>query len=106
MLINVAGLDASRDDDHIVKGYEFLEENLDESHVPTSDEIEDYAKFLGMDLQSDSHLLYIAKEGLKAPLPSPWKPCKDRQGEIWYYNNETKEKQKEHPCDDYYRKYY
>ena len=32
---------------------------------------------LGMDLEKDKDLFYIAKEGLKAPLPKDWKPCKD-----------------------------
>jgi hypothetical protein len=29
-----------------------------------------------MNMDEDSKLFYIAKEGLKAPLPSNWKPCK------------------------------
>lgn len=60
-----------------------------------------------MDMQGDKDLFYIAKEGLKAPLPGPWKPLKSpREGNIYYYNFESQELQKEHPCDDYYRKYY
>ena len=31
---------------------------------------------LGMDLEKDKDLFYIAKEGLKAPLPENWKPRK------------------------------
>ena len=27
-------------------------------------------------MSEDMDLFYIAKEGLKAPLPSTWKPCK------------------------------
>ncbi len=38
-------------------------------------EILDYAKFLGMDPYEDRDLFYIAREGLKAPLPHPWRPC-------------------------------
>lgn len=38
-------------------------------------EIIEYAKFLGMDLYEDKDLFWIAREGLKAPLPGPWKPC-------------------------------
>ena len=36
-------------------------------------EIIGYAEFLGMDLEEDADLLYIAEEGLKAPVPEPWK---------------------------------
>ena len=104
--VGVTGIESSSGDALMAEGYEFLEEELDENYEPTVDEIEEYAKYLGMDLQNDRNLFYIAKEGLKAPLPGPWKPCKDPKGDIWYYNFDTKEMQKDHPCDDYYRKYY
>lgn len=48
--------------------------------------------------------MYIAKEGLKAPLPPSWKPCKTGKGEIYYFNFETSESSWEHPCDLYYKK--
>lgn len=35
-------------------------------------EIREYAAFLGMELPEDNDLLYIAKEGLMAPLPESW----------------------------------
>ena len=104
--VAVGGIESSSGDALMAEGYEFLEEELDENYEPTHEEIEEYAKYLGMDLVNDRHLFYIAKEGLKAPLPGPWKPCKDPTENIWYYNFDTKEMQKDHPCDDYYRKYY
>ena len=55
---------------------EVLEEDLDSNYEPTDQEIEEYAQYLGMDMSEDQQLFYIAKEGLKAPLPSTWKPCK------------------------------
>jgi centrosomal protein CEP164 len=100
------GVDSSSGDFLIAQGYEVLDEELDENYEPSQEEIKEYAKYLGMDLNKDSKFFYIAKEGLKAPLPGPWKPCKDPQNEVWYYNFDTKEMQREHPCDDYYRKYY
>lgn len=54
---------------------QFLDEEIDENYNPTKEEIIEYANFLGMDLIKDQDLFYIAKEGLKAPLPSPWRPC-------------------------------
>lgn len=63
-----------------------MEEELDEDYEPNQEEIEEYAKYLGMDMVNDKDLFYIAKEGLKAPLPGPWKPCKSPDGEIYYYN--------------------
>jgi centrosomal protein CEP164 len=36
-------------------------------------EIREYAKFLGMDPDVDKNFIWIAKQGLKAPLPEGWK---------------------------------
>lgn len=57
-----------------------------------------------MDVSTDKHLFWIAKEALKAPLTANWKPAKTENGEILYYNIETKELKREHPCDDHYKK--
>lgn len=46
-----------------------MQEELDEEYEPTAEEIEEYARYLGMDMDEDKELFYIAKEGLKAPLP-------------------------------------
>ena len=37
-------------------------------------DIEDYARFLGMDPNDpiDMQLMWIAKEGLMEPVPAPW----------------------------------
>jgi hypothetical protein len=37
-------------------------------------EINDYARVIGLDPNVDKHLMYIAKEGIKARLPENWKP--------------------------------
>lgn len=63
----------------------------------------EYAKYLGIDPIREKDLLYIAKEGLKAPLPSDWKPIQDQHGDVYYHNFETEETKVEHPCDEYYR---
>jgi centrosomal protein CEP164 len=102
-------MDVYGDEDDFVpppgmEGFEFLEEEMDANYEPSNEEIVDYAKYLGINPAVEKDLLYIAKEGLKAPLPSTWKPCKSpRQGTIYYYNVQNGETQKEHPCDDYYK---
>lgn len=48
----------------------------------------EYARFLGMDTNADQDLLYIAEEGLRAPVPAPWKIV-DANDEIFYQNDET-----------------
>ena len=64
-----------------------LEEDIDENYEPTEAEIEEYAQWLGMVAPDDDNLRWIAREGLKAPLPEHWKPCKTQDGgEIYYFN--------------------
>lgn len=59
-----------------------------------------------MDPVEDKDLMWIAKEGLKAPLPEPWKPCKTAKKEIYYFNFQTGESIWEHPCDQHYKQVY
>ena len=82
-----------------------LEEEIDPDYVPTESEIVEYAKWLGMDLEKDKDLFWVAKEGLMAPLPKNWKPCKTKQTEdIYYFNFATGESTWDHPCDGYYKR--
>ena len=37
-------------------------------------ELHEYAGRLGIDVEKEKHLLYIAREGLLAELPGGWKP--------------------------------
>jgi centrosomal protein CEP164 len=84
-----------------------LEEEIDPNYVPSQDEIDEYAKWLGMDLVADKDLQWIAREGLKAPLPEHWKPCKTTDtDEIYYFNFSSGESTWDHPCDEYYRTLY
>ena len=81
-----------------------------DSRVPnpaTATEIVDYAKWLGMDLEAEKDLMWIAREGLKAPLPEHWKPCKTPgTGDIYYFNFQTGDSVWEHPCDEHYKSLY
>ena len=56
-----------------------------------------------MDPHEDQDYLYLAKEGLKAPIPKPWTACRTKDGKIFYYNFETEESQWEHPLDQNYK---
>lgn len=81
-----------------------LEEAVDEDYEPTEKDLKDYAEWLGMDVDRDSDHLWIAREGLKAPLPKPWKPCQVTDTEeIFYFNFETGESVWDHPVDDFYK---
>jgi len=79
----------------------------DTEYEPTEEEVVEYATWLGMDKHEDKALFWIAREGLKAPLPDDWKPCKTMDTlEIFYFNFETGESSWDHPCDAYYRNIY
>jgi centrosomal protein CEP164 len=74
-----------------------IEDDIPEDFEPSEEEVNEYAKWLGMDLPTDQHLLWIAREGIKAPLPDDWKPCKSSSGDIYYFNFRTGDSRWEHP---------
>ena len=49
------------------------QEDSDVPYEPKKEEIVGYGLYLGMDLKKDLDLFFIAKEGLRAPIPKPWK---------------------------------
>lgn len=75
---------------------------------PQKQEIEDYARFLGMepDDSVDMQLLWIAKRGLLEPVPHPWQMLQQPNDDIIYYNSITKERTAQHPMDQNYRNLY
>nr|CAB3229941.1 centrosomal protein of 164 kDa-like [Phallusia mammillata] len=80
-----------------------LEEDYDENYVPMEEEIHEYARVIGLDPLKEPNLLWIAREGINAPLPNHWKPCQDTNGDIYYFNFETGDSIWDHPCDEFYR---
>eukprot|EP00854_Cymbomonas_tetramitiformis_P031079 gene31079-38986_t len=73
------------------------------AYNPTEEDIIEYARFLGILEEEDAKLLFIAREGIAAPLPPEWKPCQDEDGEIFYFNFSTGESSWDHPSDSYFR---
>jgi centrosomal protein CEP164 len=82
-----------------------LEEQIDPNYVPKEEEVIEYALWLGINLDIDKDLIWIAREGLMAPLPPDWKPCKAGE-DLYYFNFTSGESTWDHPCDDYYKKLY
>jgi hypothetical protein len=54
---------------------------------------------LGPQEGEDEQLLWIAKQGIVAPLPEEWKACEDDAGEVFYFNFSTGESMWDHPSD-------
>ncbi|KTF72307.1 hypothetical protein cypCar_00050382, partial [Cyprinus carpio] len=65
--------------------------------------IHEYAVEIGIDPEREPELLWLAREGMVAPLPAEWKPCQDVTGEVYYFNFSTGQSTWDHPCDEHYR---
>nr|XP_046244508.1 centrosomal protein of 164 kDa-like isoform X2 [Scatophagus argus] len=81
-----------------------LEEDYDENYIPSEQEIQEYAREIGIDPDSEPELLWLAREGIVAPLPAEWKPCQDVTGDIYYFNFSSGQSTWDHPCDEHYRR--
>nr|CAJ2476533.1 unnamed protein product [Leishmania braziliensis] len=80
-----------------------LEDHIDANYEPTEEEVLEFADWIGMKLPQDSEFLWLAREGLKTPLPKEWKPCSTNDGEIYYFNFKTGESSWDHPMDGIFR---
>ncbi|XP_008051840.1 centrosomal protein of 164 kDa [Carlito syrichta] len=80
-----------------------LEENYDETYIPSEQEIIDFAREIGIDPIKEPELMWLAREGIVAPLPMEWKPCQDITGDIYYFNFANGQSTWDHPCDEHYR---
>ncbi|PIK41636.1 putative centrosomal protein, partial [Apostichopus japonicus] len=81
-----------------------LEEDYDENYQPNEEDILEYAQVVGINPDIEPELMWIAREGINAPLPNDWKPCQDTGGgDIYYFNFSTGESMWDHPCDEFYR---
>ncbi|KAJ9592065.1 hypothetical protein L9F63_001404, partial [Diploptera punctata] len=74
------------------------------SGSPVIGKVRDYAVKIGINPESEPHLLHFARDGLMQALPTGWKPCYDEELQSWYYFNfRSGESRWEHPLDDVYR---
>ncbi|KFV92271.1 Centrosomal protein of 164 kDa, partial [Eurypyga helias] len=62
-----------------------------------------YAREIGINPEKEPELLWLAKEGILALLPPEWKACRDKSGDIYYFNFTTGESTWDHPSDKRYR---
>uniref|UniRef100_A0ABD2X750 WW domain-containing protein n=1 Tax=Trichogramma kaykai TaxID=54128 RepID=A0ABD2X750_9HYME len=79
-------------------------EVFDENSHPSEKEVFDYARRLGIDPDTEPHLLDLAREGLMAALPKGWRPIYDEVSKnYYYYQKSTKITTWEHPLDPVYK---
>eukprot|EP01062_Namystynia_karyoxenos_P009355 TRINITY_DN13311_c0_g1_i1.p1 TRINITY_DN13311_c0_g1~~TRINITY_DN13311_c0_g1_i1.p1 ORF type:complete len:441 (+),score=159.99 TRINITY_DN13311_c0_g1_i1:130-1323(+) len=69
----------------------------------TAEQLVDYCNFIGLDPRRHD-LLWIAEQGLRAPVPPPWRLGVDQEtGRAYYHDTETDETQWDHPLDNSWR---
>ena len=83
-----------------------LEDEFDPDYKPPHSQVLDYANWLGMEINQDSQLTWIAEEGLKAPLPDNWRQCKTDTADLYYFNFQTGESIWDHPLDEQFKALY
>ena len=71
-------------------------------HPPSEDEIAAYGEWLGLSAD-DSDLMWIPRQALQTPIPTPWVECQTEEGDVFYFNSKTRESIWDHPCDSYYK---
>jgi len=81
-------------------GFQILEETISPDYEPSEAEVHEYAVWLGVNVETESYLLAVCREGLLAPIPEPWRACRDvASGDVYYFNFETAESVWDHPVD-------
>ncbi|XP_017887826.1 paramyosin isoform X2 [Ceratina calcarata] len=79
-------------------------EIFDGASNPSHEEVLEYARRLGIDPDTEPHLLSLAQEGLMAALPEGWLPCYHEASRAWYYyQTSTGNRTWEHPLDAVYK---
>jgi hypothetical protein len=48
--------------------------------------------------------MWIPKQALETPIPTPWIECQTDAGDIFYYNTKSKESIWDHPFDSFYKR--
>jgi Ca2+-binding EF-hand superfamily protein len=72
-------------------------------NIDISDELLSMAEFLGIRPITEQHLLWIAVDALRAPLPINWSAQKDNTGRIYFYNHISNQSRWDHPLDSHFR---
>merc|ERR1719231_1062408 len=67
------------------------------------EDVLEYAVYLGMQLDEDKDLLWIADQALQAEDPEGWSQCESPNGDLYYVNQVTMQVLWQHPLDYQYQ---
>jgi hypothetical protein len=87
-------------------GKHLAEQSLDSDSETDLAEVYEYAKYLGMDVQAEPELLFIAKYAMEADVPTGWTACLDASGTEYFCDLKTGTTQYQHPMDSKYIEMY
>ena len=66
------------------------------------EQLNGYAEYIGID-KDEENLMWIAREGLQAPVPDGYEERYTEEGDAEFVNVKTGEVSYDHPLDDVYR---
>ena len=69
----------------------------------TLEEITGFANYLGMDMETDKHLLWIAEAAVLSPVPQGWTQHETEDGFSYFHSLDTGETSWEHPTDAHFK---
>eukprot|EP01050_Picozoa_sp_SAG11_P011388 SAG11_NODE_1204_length_5531_cov_3.137518_3_plen_318_part_00 len=98
-MVNASGHISDATDFGLGEESTVVSDQIDPKYEPTPAEVREYGAWLGMDPQAHRHLMWIAREALKAPLPKHWKLCQSPKQELFYFHFRTGESSWDHPSD-------
>jgi len=84
------------------RGGGLLSGTCQEQHSTRSRELTRCPVLAGIDPAKEPELLWIAEEGIRAPLPLGYSSHMEN-GEIYFYHDESKKSSWEHPLDSHYK---
>ncbi|EKX39378.1 hypothetical protein GUITHDRAFT_76473, partial [Guillardia theta CCMP2712] len=74
-----------------------------EAEEVDEEELEEFARHLGIDPSTEHELMWICRMALDAPVPEGWSAHEDGNGHTYYFHAETQSSSWEHPSDGYFR---
>eukprot|EP00931_Biecheleriopsis_adriatica_P106023 TRINITY_DN8053_c0_g1_i4.p1 TRINITY_DN8053_c0_g1~~TRINITY_DN8053_c0_g1_i4.p1 ORF type:complete len:374 (+),score=73.96 TRINITY_DN8053_c0_g1_i4:129-1250(+) len=66
-------------------------------------ELREYAKSLGLEVDIDADMIWVAQEAFSMPLPPSWAEYSDPEGRIYFVHKVTQESSWTHPMDTVFR---
>uniref|UniRef100_A0AC35F291 WW domain-containing protein n=1 Tax=Panagrolaimus sp. PS1159 TaxID=55785 RepID=A0AC35F291_9BILA len=81
-----------------------MESKSDKEKDEEESNLKEYARLIGINPESEQHLMWIAEEGFTQPLSDEWKTVETEDGDFYFVNRKTGQSSWDHPMDENFRK--